>query len=78
MTSEYESEAAKLRGKGMSAGRPIPSDVSSSVYCGGRFILGLSPRTLEAMRLRCGGPPFIAVTSKAVRYLRGDLENWLA
>lgn len=41
-------------------------------------LLHLSHRTLEAMRLRGGGPPFIALTRKAVRYHRGDLKNWIS
>ncbi len=39
--------------------------------------LGLSPRTLEALRLRGGGPPFIRVTVKAVRYKPADLDAWI-
>lgn len=62
----------------MPAGRPIPSDSTALLFTAeAAYILGLSPRTLEAMRLKGGGPPYIAVTSKAVRYRRGDLEDWI-
>jgi hypothetical protein len=40
-------------------------------------LIGLSVRTLETMRARGGGPPFIKVTAKSVRYLRRDLVLWL-
>ena len=40
-------------------------------------LLGLSPRTLESLRLRGGGPPFVSVTKRAVRYRRSDLEAWI-
>ena len=41
-------------------------------------LLTLSPRTLEALRLRGGGPPFILVTDRAVRYRREDLWQWIS
>jgi len=78
MTSEHQSKAAKLRGPETPAGRHIPSDVHALLYTAeAAFILGLSPRTLEAMRLKGGGPPYIAVTARAVRYRRGDLDSWI-
>lgn len=40
--------------------------------------LDLSPRTLESWRLKGGGPPFIALSPKAVRYHPDDLESWIA
>ena len=40
-------------------------------------LLGLSPRTLESLRVRGGGPSYFQVTPRAVRYRRGDLEAWL-
>lgn len=39
----------------------------------------VSPRTLEkwaANNNRGGGPPFIRVKSKIVRYLKDDLTSW--
>lgn len=60
-------------------GRPIPEHPAALLFTKeAAFLLGLSPRTLEALRLRGGGPPFIAVTPKAVRYRRQDLESWIA
>jgi hypothetical protein len=41
-------------------------------------ILGLSPRTLESMRLRSVGPPFVRVSRRCVRYRRTELERFIA
>lgn len=79
MGSEQDSHTSKSNDPERPAGRPIPSDVKALLYTAeAAYVLGLSPRTLESMRLRGGGPPYIAVTSKAVRYRRGDLEDWIA
>ena len=60
------------------AGRPIPRHPDALLFTAeAAFLLGLSPRTLEALRLRGNGPPFLALTPKAVRYHRGDLEKWI-
>lgn len=37
-------------------------------------ILDMKPTTLEAWRCRGGGPVFLKLGKKAVRYRRGDLE----
>ena len=59
-------------------GRPIPEHPDALLYTvEAAFLLGLSPRTLEALRLRGGGPPYIQVTPKAVRYRRRALNAWL-
>lgn len=61
------------------AGRPIPEHPDALLHTAeAGFLLGLSARTLEALRLRGGGPPYIAVTPKAIRYRRQDLERWIA
>lgn len=39
--------------------------------------LKLSVRTLEAFRLRGGGPVFLALSRRAVRYRRSDIDEWL-
>ena len=58
--------------------RPIPEHPDALLYTvEAALLLGLSPRTLEALRLRGGGPVFIKVTPKAVRYRRRDLAAWL-
>jgi hypothetical protein len=44
-------------------------------------VLHLSPRTLETMRTRGGGPPFVKYgdgRSARVVYRRCDLDAWLA
>ena len=41
-------------------------------------LLNLSPRTLEGMRCRGGGPPFIKLSARAIRYRLGDIHEWLA
>lgn len=59
-------------------GRPIPEHPGALLYTvEAAFLLGLSPRTVEALRLRGGGPPYIQVTPKAVRYRRRDLDAWI-
>jgi len=60
-------------------GRPIPEHPDALIRTAeAAFLLGLSSRTLETLRLRGGGPAFIAVTRKAVRYRRGDIDAWIA
>lgn len=39
--------------------------------------LGLDPRTLEAWRQRGSGPPFIRLSSRAVRYRQAALERFV-
>jgi predicted DNA-binding transcriptional regulator AlpA len=41
-------------------------------------LLGLSVQWLETQRSRGGGPPFVRLSPKAIRYRRGDLITWLA
>lgn len=58
------------------SGRPLPDHNDALLTTPeAAHLLGLSPRTLESLRLRGGGPVFIAVTAKAVRYRRRDLED---
>lgn len=40
-------------------------------------MLGLAPRTLEKWRWQGGGPPFIRVSSRCVRYATKDLDRWI-
>ena len=40
-------------------------------------ILNLSPRTLEAWRHRGGGPRYLMLTPRCVRYRRADLVTWI-
>jgi len=39
-------------------------------------LLGFSPRALQAWRHRGGGPKFVKVSSRAVRYFRKNLIEW--
>lgn len=60
------------------AGRPIPQHPEALLHTvEAAFLLGLSPRTLETLRLRGDGPLFIVVTKRAVRYRRQDLIEWI-
>ena len=38
--------------------------------------LGFTTRALEAWRQRGGGPRFVRVSSRAIRYRRKDLQAW--
>ena len=61
------------------ANRPIPQHPDALLFTvEAAFLLGLSPRTLEAHRISGEGAPYIAVTPKAIRYRRSDLESWIA
>lgn len=40
-------------------------------------LLGMTPRFLQARRVRGNGPPFIRISSRAIRYRVSDLENWV-
>jgi predicted DNA-binding transcriptional regulator AlpA len=40
-------------------------------------LLGYSPRALENWRYRGGGPRFVRVSAKSVRYRRADLDTWI-
>jgi hypothetical protein len=40
--------------------------------------LSMSNRALEAWRHRGGGPPFVRISSRAIRYRRKDLIVWAA
>jgi predicted DNA-binding transcriptional regulator AlpA len=39
--------------------------------------LGFSIRTLQAWRVRGGGPPYVKVSARCVRYRQSDLEEWI-
>jgi hypothetical protein len=60
------------------AGRPIPRDPDALLFGAEMaYLLGLSVRTLEGLRLRGGGPPYVKL-SRSVRYRRGDGLAWAA
>lgn len=60
------------------AGRKIPEHPDALLHTSeAAYLLGLSNRTVEALRLRGGGPPFVAVTPKAIRYRRRDIDAFI-
>lgn len=40
-------------------------------------LIGVSERTLECWRWRGGGPPFVKISRRAVRYRRKDIDQWV-
>lgn len=40
-------------------------------------LLGYSVRALQNWRVRGGGPAFVKVSTRSVRYRRGDLVAWV-
>jgi len=40
-------------------------------------VVGLRKNTLEKFRCFGGGPPYVKIGKKSVRYRRMDLESWL-
>lgn len=41
-------------------------------------LLGFSPRFLQERRYKGGGPKFVRVSARAIRYRPEDLEVWAA
>ncbi len=41
-------------------------------------LIGVSERTLECWRWRGGGPPFVKISRRAVRYRRPDIQQWVS
>ena len=39
-------------------------------------LLGFTPRFLQERRYKGGGPKFVRVSARAIRYRREDLETW--
>ena len=61
-----------------SCGRPIPKDPDALLLPSEvAYLCGLGPRTLESYRYRGDGPPFIAISARAARYRRGDVDAWI-
>jgi hypothetical protein len=59
------------------SGRAIPADPQAMLYpAEAAALLALSPRTLESLRVRGGGPPFVRIGTRAVRYRRGATLDW--
>src|SRR5579863_8844079 len=61
------------------AGRVIPQDRDALLYQSeAAYLTAQSERTLEAYRLKGGGPAYTRVGKRGVRYRRGDLLEWIA
>lgn len=41
-------------------------------------MLGVSPRALEAWRMRGAGPTFVKISSRCIRYRLGDVKKFIA
>jgi predicted DNA-binding transcriptional regulator AlpA len=39
--------------------------------------LGLSPRTLQNWRVRGGGPLFVRISNRSIRYRPSDIQDWI-
>jgi predicted DNA-binding transcriptional regulator AlpA len=52
--------------------KPALNSKQAAIY------LGLAKVTLDTMRCRGGGPPFVRISRKAIRYRVGDLDQWMA
>jgi predicted DNA-binding transcriptional regulator AlpA len=52
--------------------KPALSTKQAAIY------LGLAKASLDTMRCRGNGPPFIRISRKAVRYRIDDLDQWVA
>lgn len=61
------------------AGRAIPRDDDAALYeAEVGHLTGLSVRTIQALRLKGGGPRFfLAGNRRAVRYRRRDVLAWV-
>ncbi len=61
------------------AGRAIPRDDDAALYeAEVGHLTGLSVRTIQALRLKGGGPRFfLAGNRRAVRYRRRDVMAWV-
>ncbi len=41
------------------------------------IILGVTPRCLENWRHRGGGPSYVRISARCIRYRRSDLKSWV-
>jgi hypothetical protein len=64
-------------GPAPACGRPLPTDPNALLYpAEAACLMALSARTLEGLRLRGTGPPFVRL-NRAVRYRREDVIAWI-
>ncbi len=38
---------------------------------------GFSPRTFQGWRYSGGGPPFVRISARCIRYRRCDIDSWI-
>ena len=57
-------------------GLPTDNDCLLRETEAARF-LGFTPRALQAWRCRGGGPKYVRISRRAIRYRRGDLVAWI-
>ena len=77
MAADRSNSAAVPRGGILRSADASPRQALLSTEQAARH-LALSPRTLEALRLRGGGPAYVALDRRAIRYRIEDLESWIA
>ncbi len=75
------SEPAAATGTGMDGSPRGPPDASDywQALIGEKIaaaFLGLTDRTLQAYRQRGGGPRYVYISSRCLRYRRADLRAW--
>jgi predicted DNA-binding transcriptional regulator AlpA len=57
-----------------SADMPSPNLINENIAAD---LLGLSPRTLQNWRVRGGGPLFIRISNRSIRYRPSDIQDWI-
>jgi hypothetical protein len=70
----------KEKVRGFAATASLPSPLDAEAGCNevqAALFLGLSPRTLQAWRVRGGGPPYLKI-GRVVRYQRRALIQFMA
>ncbi len=76
--SGYVADGCVFQGDGSPRGPPDASDYWHALINereGGRF-LGLTDRTMQSYRHRGGGPCYVVISSRCIRYRRIDLKAW--
>jgi hypothetical protein len=55
---------------------PIPTDPLLVSESRAAAMIGAAPKTLERWRARGGGPPFVRIGPRMIRYALDDLDRW--
>ena len=70
--------ANAARGEGLNMVTPAPDKLNRLLRTqDAAKIVDLSPRTLESYRRNGGGPPYVKIRDRAVRYALRDLLTWV-